>query len=199
MGCDMARGTKRGGKGGKQRGKRRRWAMARHTSSSEVILPPYMRSSLGWPVDPRWFAAADRKLVQCHERYDGGDNGAVLDAIEILTVFFPPWLREAYILAWTAYRQYAVDTLDQAFRVERLKGKHLDRARTREALRWQIMFRVYCLHGQGAPLDDSTFTAVADELDIGLSTVRRIFSEAESDELRELLRNQPISEQSENN
>jgi hypothetical protein len=187
----MAKATKKGGKGGKG-GKQRRWKIVPHSRPPEVILPPQLRTAMGWPVDPRWFAAADQALIQCHERYDAGDKSALLDAVEILSVFFPPWAREAYGSAWAAYRQYAVATLDQAFGVERSGGKHLAKARTREMLRWQIMFRVYCLHRQGAPLDDATFTAVAGELNIGLSTVRRIFSEPESDELRELLRNQPF-------
>jgi hypothetical protein len=200
MGCDMAAGRKpggKGGKGGKRRGKRRRWAIRRHSRPPELILPPQLRTALGLkePVDPRWFAAADRELVEYHKRYDAGDKSAVLDAIEIMSCFFPPWLREAYMSARMAHLRHAVATLDEAFGVERPRGKHLTGAREREMLRGLIMFRVYCLHRQeGAPLDDTTFARVADELGTSTTTIRRIFSEPESDEPRELLRNLPFSD-----
>ena len=178
------------------RKKRRRWATGRHSHPPEVILPPQLRTTLGWPVDPRWFVCADRELVEYHKRYDAGDKSAILDAIEILScIFFPPWLREAYFSARMAHLRHAVATLDEAFGVERPKGKHLPGARERERLRWLIMFRVYCLHRQeGAPLDDTTFARVADELGTSTTTIRRIFSEPESDEPRELLRNLPFSD-----
>jgi hypothetical protein len=192
MECDMAKGRRKGGKGGKQR----RWKAVRSRNPVEVILPPHIRSAMGERSDPRWSVAADQALVQCHERYDRGDKRAVLDAIEILSAFFPPWLREAYVAAWTAHRQYTVETLDQAFGIVRPKGLHLERARKREQLRWQIVLRVYCRHkqGEGAPLDNELFAVVGRELGISGGQAAKIFGEPESDELRELIRNLPVSD-----
>jgi hypothetical protein len=194
MGGNMARGIKKGGKGGKQRGKRRRWAPIRqHNTPPELNLPPHPRSSGAWFVDPHWFKAADRELVRCHERFDRGDRTAVLDALLILAATFPAWLRGATISALMAYRQYTAKTLDEAFGVKRLKGQHHESARNREVLRPQIIFDVYCLHAKGAPLDQAIFEEVGRNLGISGGEASKIFSEPESDELRELVRNLQIS------
>jgi hypothetical protein len=193
MGGNMVRETKQDGK----RGKRRRWKARRPNPKPEVILPPSLWSALGLPIDRRWFAAADQVLVELHRRYDDGDRSALLDAIDVLSGFFvPAWVREGFHEAWTQYRQYKVATLDQAFGVARPEGQHLKKARKRELLRWQIMFRVYHLHkqGDGAPLDNELFAAVGRELRTSGGQVAKIFGEPESDELRELLRNLRISD-----
>ena len=189
----MTRGSKPDGKSGK----RRRWKTVRSGRRPELLLPPHIRVAMGWRPDPRWLAAAEQALVECHKRYDQGDKSAALDAIEILSnVFFPPWLREVYAAAWAARRQHSVETLDQAFGIARPKGQHRKKARTRELLRWQIMFRVYYLHkqGDGAPLDNELFAAVGREYGTSGGQVAKIFGEPESDELRELLRNLRISD-----
>jgi hypothetical protein len=172
--------------------KRRRWKTEKPATPPQLVLPQHLRAALGWPVDPDWPAAANRALELCHERYDHGDKGALLDAVEILlNGGSPPWVREAFAAAWSNYRQYEAVTLDEAFGVERPKGSHPKRARERETLRPQIMLRVYELHRQGAPLDLRTFAQVGEELGIDAKTVARIFGEPESDALRELLRKLP--------
>lgn len=189
----MAREVKKDGKGGKRRGKRRRWRTSRPKPPPELILPPHLRSALGLSFDRGWFDAADRALMWCHKRYDGGDRSALLDAIDVLSVFFPAWVREGFAKAWAQYRQHNVKTLDQAFGIKRPKGQHLKAARAREVLRPQIVFSVYCLHAKGAPLDQGIFEQVGRELGISGGEVSRIFSEPESDGLRELVRNLQIS------
>lgn len=182
----MAKGAKRGGK-------RRRWKPIRSNPPPELILPPYLRSALGLTLDQGWFEAADRALMWCHKRYDAGDRSALLDAVEVLGSFFPAWVREGFVEAWTRYRQYDVQTLDQAFGIKRSKGLHLDKARDRELLRPQIVFGVYCLHAKGVPLDQGLFERVGRELRISTGQVAEIFGEPASDGLRELARNLQIS------
>src|SRR5262249_35006551 len=185
MECDIAMRSEESGKGKK----RRRWKPAQPSKKPELLLPPHE----GW-VDRDWFAAADRELVKLHERYNHGDNRAVLEAIDILSAAFPDWLRQAYFVAWGRYCRYEVDTLDQAFGVERPKGQHIEDARKREELRKPILFRVYYLHYcENKPLDAGTFAQVADELGVSTGLVTQIFGSAESDELREILRNLRIS------
>jgi hypothetical protein len=139
-------------------------------------------------------------LKGCHERFDQGDNRAVLDAVELCgqAGLLPLWVRNAFSEAWSAYRHYKAATLDQAFGVERLKGEHIDTRREREELREQILFRVYELcYQEGAKLDASTFARVGDELGKSATYVQGVFSEPESDELREILRNLRVSRYSE--
>jgi len=174
--------------------KRRRWKPARPSKKPELHLPPHGRPDGSRWADPDWFVATDRELIKLHERYNHGDNRAVLEAIDILSAVFPDWLRQAYFVAWGRYRRYEVDTLDQAFGVERPKGQHIEDAQKREELRKLILFRVYFLHyRENKPIDAGTFAQVADELGVSTGLVTQIFGSAESDELREILRNLRIS------
>jgi AraC-like DNA-binding protein len=170
--------------------KRRRWAPNSTGERPELILPP----------DPRFFRATDLLLKRYHERFDHGDKLALLDAVDLCgrAGLLPLWVRNAFADAWPAYRTYQAPTLDQAFGVERPTGGHFDKRRERERLRALILFRVYSLHYQeAAPFDMGTFARVAKEIKKSPSYVLDIFSEAESDALRELLRNWPVSEYSE--
>jgi hypothetical protein len=188
----MARETKQDGKSGK----RRRWKTRRPNPPPELILPPQLRSALGLSpaFDRRYFDAVDRELMKLHKRYDDGDRSALLDAIYMLGVFFPAWVREGFVEALAQYQQYNVKTLDEAFGVKRLKGQHLKAARKRELLRPQIIFEVYCRHAKGAPLDQGTFEAVGRDLGISGGEATKIFSEPKSDNLRDIVRTLQISD-----
>jgi hypothetical protein len=179
--------------------KRKSWRSNKPAQPPDLILPPDIRAALGWPPDPRWLRAADRESKKCRERFERGDKLAPFDAIALWSIFFPAWAKDAFFKAWFAYRSYEAVTLDQAFGVERPKGQHIKKAREREVLRWQILFRVYDLHHRkNAPLDAVTFASVGDELGIAGSTVAKIFGEPASDELRELVRTLHFSDYSEN-
>jgi hypothetical protein len=195
MGRDMAEKFKQGSKSAKRRGKRRRWRTARPNPPPELILPPVLRAALGLkPAHRHWFVATDRALAALHRRHDAGDRSALLDAIEVLSHNFPVWVRDGFLAAWWRYCRYDVATLDEAFGVERRKGQHLAPAQKRELLRPQVILEVYCRHAKGEPLDQGTFDRVGDELNISGSEVAKIFSEPESDGLRELVRNLQISD-----
>jgi hypothetical protein len=170
--------------------KRRRWKPNTTGNRPELILPP----------DPRFFHASDLLLKRYHERFDRGDKLALLAAVDLCgrAGLLPLWARNAFADAWSAYRRYQVPTLDQAFGVERPKGKHFDTRSERERLRELILFRVYYLHYQeAAPLDMETFARVGKEIKKSPSYVSKVFSEPESDALRELLRNLTVSDYSE--
>src|SRR5262249_36768934 len=163
----------------------------------ELILPPQVRSALGLSpaFDRRYFDWVDQELVRLHKRYDDGDRSALLDAIYVLGVILPAWVREGFAEAWwTRYCQYKVKTLDEAFGIKRPQGQHLKAARKRELLRPQIIFEVYRRHGKGAAPDQQTFAAVGRDVGISGGEASKIFSEPESDELRELVRNWGISD-----
>jgi hypothetical protein len=146
------------------------------------------------PFDRGWFDAANQDLVKLYKRYDAGDRSALLDAIYLLSgAFFPAWVREGFTEAWAQYRQYNVQTLDQAFGIKRPKGQHLEAARKRELLRPLIVGEVYYRHAKGAPLDQGTFEAVGRALGISGGEVGKIFSEPESDDLRDIVRSLPFS------
>jgi AraC-like DNA-binding protein len=167
--------------------KRRRWTPNSTGERPELIIPP----------DPRFFRAIDLLLKRYHERFDQGNKLALLEAVDLCgrAGLLPLWVRNAFGDAWSAYRRYQVPTLDQAFGVQRPKGKHFDTRSERERLRELILFRVFYLHYQeAAPFDMGTFARVAKEIKKSPSYVLDIFSEAESDALRELLRNWPVSE-----
>jgi hypothetical protein len=132
MGGNMVRETKQDGKSGK----RRRWRTRRPNPPPKLILPPQLRSKRNPRADRDYFDAVDRELLELHKRYDDGDRSALLDAIYVLGVFFPAWVREGFAEAWLMrYRQYKVKTLDEAFGIKRPQGQHLKAARDREVLR----------------------------------------------------------------
>jgi hypothetical protein len=193
MGCDMAVGRKPGGKSEKRRGKRRRWASVRHSHPPILALPPQLRTALGLkePIDPHWFAAADRELARCRKRCEEGDLRAVWSAIDILaTLYFPLWVAMPYI----EWRTRNPEAFNQALGIKYRKGAHHARAQRREELRPLILFRIYYLHAtENAPLDRGTFDKVGEELGISGGEAEKIFGEPESDGLRSILRNLQIS------
>jgi hypothetical protein len=170
--------------------KKRRWKSHSTGERPELILPP----------DPRFFRATDLLLKRYHESFDRGDKLALLEAIDLCgrAGLLPLWVGNAFAAALSAYRRYQAPTLDQAFGVERPTGEHFEKRRERERLREWILLRVYSLHYQeAAPFDMGTFARVAKEIKKSPSYVLDIFSEPESDALREPLRNVTVSEYSE--
>src|SRR5262249_39191922 len=155
-----------------------------------------LRSALGWPAAPRRWLDVSNQALGCHrKRHEAGERGALWDAIDILaTIFFPAWVQDGYSEFRTYCHLRNLEALLQALGLERLKGKHHDRAQRREELRQEIVFRVYQLHAtEDAPFDRETFVKVGDELGISGGEVEKIFGEPASKALREILRNLRIS------
>ena len=87
-----------------------------------------------------WNAKYDAEMLdQLLERYEGGDNLALLMAIRVCAradLVMPDWVARGYNKGWDAYRRCHVKTLDEAFDVRRPKG--FNRAA------WEKRFKLEC-------------------------------------------------------
>jgi hypothetical protein len=136
-------------------------------------------------------------LARCRERYEGGYSAAVLDAVDICLRAgqrVPLWAAQPFCdryLDWAAGRSR---TLDDAFGVVPLTLRKFATRRRHDRLRLTIVYRVLQLHEQeGKPIGAATFAAIAQELNVSESTVRRIYYEKSSVVLRKVFRNVTLS------
>ncbi len=119
----------------------------------------------------------DRAIDECRKRFELGEAGALLDAIDYCArsgTAMPPWIADAFCARYLAWLTYKVKTLDQAFGVER-KGKRISELRKRETLKPRVAIEVDKLHRQEkVPIDEALFERVGRILDIKPGMARDI-------------------------
>jgi hypothetical protein len=138
---------------------------------------------------PKTKPLSDRALEAYRRRYQRGDSAALLRALDLWLDCFrgpPAWIADEFFDAIS--RWLAGATLDEAFRVQRVPGEHVDRRRQREDLRPRIILEVTRLAQQNAPMDDRTFGRVGDEIGQSAGYVRTVYYESESVGWKNLLR-----------
>jgi hypothetical protein len=133
-------------------------------------------------------------LERLWKQFQAGDNQALLNFIIWQLSrgkLPPPEALTEFIARYNRWRLGDVRTLDEAFGVQRHKGKHLRVRRlggnrsgmraSREQYRRHIVVRVYELHfDEGLPIDKGLFEIVAKELGLARSTAEEIFYEPAS-------------------
>jgi hypothetical protein len=160
--------------------------------------PPQTRPVLVLQASPSTLPLIARLLDSYCRRYRRGDKTALLLAIDTCAAYcipLPPWAAEAIMCAIRDWLVYRVATLDEAFSVAR-RGKHVAAAREREALRPIIMLRIGQLYWLGEPLDQGTFTTVAEEIGKSVSYVAAIYRERASSGWRKTIKSFHISRKS---
>jgi hypothetical protein len=140
---------------------------AREEPRPEGLFSPHVRIAAGLPpVDPRWYAAAERHMFDLCKRLAAGDNSAGFEALcVLLSAGAPAPLREWFFAAWTRYSNHEAGTLDEAFGLERRKWEHAAQAHNRETMRPRIVLGVCDLQRQGKPLD-TAFAIVGEKLEL---------------------------------
>jgi hypothetical protein len=132
------------------------------------------------------------------KRFENGEDAALLHALDVWLDCFkgpPAWIANGFFDAISKFHVGA--TLDEAFGVKRVSGKHVDQWRRREALRVPVMFEIAYLVQRGAPIDARTFARVGELVGRSPSDIARIYYEPASAAWRKLLRNWLISDKSE--
>lgn|SRR5262245_43487610 len=164
--------------------KQQRWGTVRHDTKPVVTLPPTNQKA---PLTKEYLDLANRNLMNCHQRYDAGDKYAVLDALQIICqLFAAQWLHDLWFNAVETHRACKVETLDEALGLPPRGKRRFDADQERARVRNAVLFRVYALHREGAPLDNDLLEQVGNEFDVGATYVREIMKESE--EIREMLR-----------
>jgi hypothetical protein len=108
-----------------------------------------------------------RWVEACHKRFDAGEAGALLDAIDMCAragMPMPLWAAEAFCGRYVSWAQFRAQTLDEAFGVMRPKGMHVSGRALREWLRPRVALRVTQLQRAGMPTDEALFEQVAADL-----------------------------------
>jgi hypothetical protein len=172
--------------------------MKKHKKKQSVSQAPGVLI-IGRSDKPSVRLLINRQLEAYRQRYQRGDGAALLRALDLwLDCFRGPraWIADEFFDAIS--RWLAGATLDEAFRVQRAPGEHVDQRRERKALRPRIMLEIARLVQQGAPLDARTFGRVGEEIGKSASYVSAVYYEPESAGWRKLLghfhvRRQPIS------
>ena len=115
-------------------------------------------------------------VKQCRERYEAGDDLALLDAVDICIrsgTTVPVWAANAFSDRYLAWRSFQTKTLDDAFKVHRPKGAHLStRARRQQLL--PMVVREYRRLKDATPSID-LFEVIGKNLNIPAGTAKEYF------------------------
>ena len=121
-------------------------------------------------------------------RFEGGDNRALLEAVDICArarIPMAAWVAEAFSSRFAAWRRFDIRTLDDAFQVSRRKNTRLDDRARQEQLKWDVLNRVCALRKEGHPLDVELFETVGSEFGMSGSWANKIYYQGENREDRE--------------
>jgi len=128
------------------------------------------------------------------ERFDGGENSALLYAIYhclLLKRPLPEWLRLAFLHTYEAHARFEIRSWDEVFGRPVPKGAHLETEKRNAELRPLIIERVKALKGPKTPIDKNLFEEIGRKLKPPLSgtAVSDIYYDERSRELRDMIQN----------
>lgn len=106
------------------------------------------------------------------------DGDAVLEAVmtaAMLGLPMPRWLAGRVAHAISAYQNYDVKTLDEAFGVMRPKGKRLDAEQSERQNAIYVIAEVLRLHASGQPIDAGLFELAGASCGVGKTTAESWF------------------------
>ena len=142
-------------------------------------------------ADPKIAPLVHRQLEDYRRRFQRGERRALLLAIDLYLASFsvPKWMADGFFEAISQWLSYQVATLDEAFRVRRPIGKHLDKRRAREELRPLIMLELARRQQQyNAHMVRSTFDQVGADIGQSGGYVDKVYHEAASKPWRDILK-----------
>lgn len=120
------------------------------------------------------------KLIAC---YDQGDKEALLLIISHCLrrkIEVPERFSAAFSEAVFKWQKAEVPSLDQAFNVERPKGKHINAQKKKLNLMWRVYHAVVKLHEEGNPIDEHLLKQVGNMFHIGKTAVWEYYRAAKS-------------------
>jgi len=124
------------------------------------------------------------------QRYDDGDNTALLSAIyhcALMRASLPEWVQLAFLQAYESATAYDVKSWDEAFGAPHPRGTHLGKEKKHARLRLLIWECVRKLKASGYAIDKGLFERIGKELDIKPGTAQAIYYKKENQEFYALL------------
>ena len=123
-------------------------------------------------------------VEKLRERFEAGDEGALLDAVDCSArggIPLAVWAANAFCERYMQWARFQAKSLDASFKVERRKGAHLkDRAR-REMLKWRVVIELLRLQREKRmPVDEALFARVGKRLGISRSLANKIYYDPEN-------------------
>lgn len=106
------------------------------------------------------------------------DGDALLEALitaASLGLPMPQWLAGRVAQAVSSYRNYEVKTLDEAFGVQRPKGKRLDAEQSERQNALYVVAETLRLHAEGEPISANLFEMAGASCGIGKTTAEAWF------------------------
>jgi hypothetical protein len=141
-------------------------------------------------------------VEQLRRRYEAGESGALLEAIDFCAragMAMPLWLVDAFCARFADWRMFRVKSLDAAFGVER-KGVRIPDRESREWLKPRVVLSALRLRhqrqGKPLPYDMALFELVGAELEIEGTAARDLYYAADN-RWRDFFRAWPPKEYSE--
>ena len=138
---------------------------------------------------PRSTDPVARLLAAYEVRFDQGDRAALFEALDVVARTgspMPPWVAVEFIRCWETWLRYEVRSLDEAFRIGRVKGARLGDRAHRLRLAVPVLFRIEERRRAGKSVDRAMFEEVGEEHGICRRTCERIYAEYRN--LRTMLR-----------
>jgi hypothetical protein len=132
-----------------------------------------------------WVTFNRKLLEQKQKDYDGGDNFALLEAVEICAlsdIKLPEWAADGYIETFQKIKQLDIRSLDDAFNFHLPKGKHIDSHKSRKRLNLPVFVACLEANKDGLPLTrksrkESAFDLVGRQFNISAGLAEKIYQE----------------------
>ena len=99
----------------------------------------------------KWRKLTSLVLEERRKQFKAGEVWALLDAVDLCArsgTAMPLWLVDAFCERYVQWRLFRVKTLDEAFKVTRKKGTHIEPAARREWLKPRVVLEVMRLRAE---------------------------------------------------
>lgn len=127
---------------------------------------------------------AERALEQERMKSEAGDKRAVLRAIYVCAIYnmpLPEWVRNAFCAVYRGVLNAEIGSWDEAFSPAFPKGKHVEKLKGREQLKYEAYREVCYARIAGKGLGDKLYSEIATQLNTNKEKVKELFYEARTE------------------
>jgi hypothetical protein len=127
---------------------------------------------------------AERALEQEQAKSEAGDKRAVLRAVYICAIYsmpLPDWTRNTFCAVYRGVLEAEIGSWDDAFSPAFPKGKHVEKLKGREQLKYAAYREVCDARIAGKGLGDELYSKIATKLSTNKEKVKELFYEARTE------------------
>jgi hypothetical protein len=127
---------------------------------------------------PNWYAI--RELEALKDKFNSGENSALLDAIFICArgiIPLPDWVADNYVERYKKILKFEVRTLDDAFGSPLDKGANLNALNKKKNIALNIWSSVLIAAESGTAIDDELFEEVGKKYNVGKTLAKEYYGE----------------------